>query len=68
VRKEEVKSIRAWAAAAGITDELSLFEDCRPPVDKPDDGIKYEKVGEFVHKEVALPVGYSLYRKVKTND
>jgi hypothetical protein len=66
VRKEEVKSIRAWAEAAGITDELSVFEDSRPPIDKPGDGIKYEKVEDPTVPPVG--VGYSLYRKVKVND
>ena len=68
MKKEEVKSIRAWAEAAGITDELSLFEDSRPPLDKPGDGIKYVKVEDFDLTGVVITPGYSLYRKVKCND
>ena len=68
MRKEEVKAIRAWAEENGIADELSVFEDSRPPLDKPKQGIKYIKVGESVDERIKLAPGYSLYRKVKTDE
>jgi hypothetical protein len=68
MKKEQTDAIQAWADAAGITDELSIFEDARPPVDKPGDGIKYILVETFDITDVVMPQGFSLYRKVKVND
>ena len=68
MKMAQAKAIQEWAEAADIKDELSLFEDKRPPIDKPGDGIKYVKVEGFDVTGVVLPEGYTLYRKVKTNE
>jgi len=61
MKMEATRKIQAWATANKVgDDELALYEESRPPQDKP--GIRYVEVKV---KGLVLDPGYKLYRKVK---